>query len=280
MTKSFKKGDRVAGFTHGSHSTHLDYGCFAEIATAKADVSILIPDNLSFEEAATLGVGITTVGQGLYQSLKLPLPPAPATSPAKDILIYGGSTATGGLAIQFAKLSGYRVLTTCSKHNFAYVKELGADEAFDYNSESCVEDIKKATGGKLAVVFDCLSGGASLKISVAAMGSEGGVYSSLDPVDDKNVKAVNPKVDGKSTLAYSALGDAVDIGSFNIPARKEDLEFARDFWEKSRELLAEGKLKVHQVSVNEGGKGLQGALDGMDLLRKGKVSGKKLVYTL
>jgi NADPH:quinone reductase-like Zn-dependent oxidoreductase len=70
---------------------------------AKGDVQFKIPDHLSFEEAATLGIGITTVGQGLYQSLGLPLP----TQPAKEkypILIYGGSTATGTLAIQFAKL--------------------------------------------------------------------------------------------------------------------------------------------------------------------------------
>ena len=62
-----------------------------------------MPERLSFQDAATLGVGITTVGQALYQSLGFPLP----TEPAKEktsILIYGGSTATGTLAIQFAKL--------------------------------------------------------------------------------------------------------------------------------------------------------------------------------
>lgn len=45
----------------------------------------------------------TTVGQALYQSLKLPLPTQMAES-ALALLIYGGSTATGTLAIQFAKL--------------------------------------------------------------------------------------------------------------------------------------------------------------------------------
>lgn len=64
---------------------------------------MLIPRHLSFEEAATLGVGITTVGQGLYQSLGLPLPPLKVTEPT-PILIYGGSTATGILALQYARL--------------------------------------------------------------------------------------------------------------------------------------------------------------------------------
>lgn len=69
----------------------------------KGNLQIRIPDQISFEEAATLGVGITTLGQGLYQSLGFPL----LTEPAKDhppVLIYGRSTATGTLAIQFAKL--------------------------------------------------------------------------------------------------------------------------------------------------------------------------------
>ncbi len=80
---------------------------------------------MSFEEAATLGVGITTVGQGLYQSLGLPLP-GQGKGDGKVLLIYGGSTATGALAIQFAKLSGLTVVTTCSPRNFDYVKKLGA----------------------------------------------------------------------------------------------------------------------------------------------------------
>ena len=45
----------------------------------------------------------TTVGQALYQSLKLPLPMQPSEHPP-PLLIYGGSTATGTLAVQFAKL--------------------------------------------------------------------------------------------------------------------------------------------------------------------------------
>ncbi len=104
---------------------HKEDGAFGQIITAKGDVQMKIPDNLSFEEASTLGVGITTVGQALYQSLKLPLPNEPTTEKSY-LLIYGGSTATGSLAIQFAKLSGFTVAVTCSPRNFDYVKSLGA----------------------------------------------------------------------------------------------------------------------------------------------------------
>lgn len=61
-----------------------------------------IPDSVSDEEASTLGVGISTVGQGLYQSLGLPLPGEKEAG--YPLLVYGGSTATGSLAIQYAKL--------------------------------------------------------------------------------------------------------------------------------------------------------------------------------
>jgi len=62
-----------------------------------------IPETMSFEEAATLGTGVITVGQSLYMTMKLPLPTEPAEK-AIPILVYGGSSATGTLAIQYAKL--------------------------------------------------------------------------------------------------------------------------------------------------------------------------------
>lgn len=78
-------------------------GAFAEHITAKGDLALKIPDRLSFEEAATLGLGVSTIGQGLYQSLGLPLPNKPSEK-TLSVLIYGGSTATGTLAIQYVKL--------------------------------------------------------------------------------------------------------------------------------------------------------------------------------
>jgi NADPH:quinone reductase-like Zn-dependent oxidoreductase len=74
----------------------------------KGDIAMHIPPNLSFEEAATLPCGLATVALALYKHLSLPLPDFPINQEEKKdgraILIYGGSTATGTLAIQFAKL--------------------------------------------------------------------------------------------------------------------------------------------------------------------------------
>lgn len=79
-------------------------GAFAEYALVRDGHIAKIPESLSFEETATLGVGITTVGQALYMTMGLPLP---GNKPAKGVpfvLVYGGSSATGTLAIQYAKL--------------------------------------------------------------------------------------------------------------------------------------------------------------------------------
>ncbi len=50
-------------------------------------------------------------------------------------------------------------------------------------------------------------------------------------------------------------------------------------WELSRELLEQGKMKAHKPTVKKYGKGLDGALEGMEQMKAGKVSGEKLVFT-
>lgn len=104
VTSSWAPGDRIAGFAHGVNSAESEDGCFAEYCVVKDGVGMKVPASLTDEEASTLGVGVTTVGQGLYQSLGLPLPVPgkKANGTGEPVLIYGASTATGSLAVQFA----------------------------------------------------------------------------------------------------------------------------------------------------------------------------------
>ncbi len=105
VTRPFKPGDRVWGFAHGCHAAQPEDGTFAEYLVAMGDIALKIPDHMRFEEAASLGMQVYTVGQGLYQSLQLPWPTGPVKPEDKfPVLIYGGSTAMGTLAIQTAKL--------------------------------------------------------------------------------------------------------------------------------------------------------------------------------
>ncbi|KAJ5372363.1 hypothetical protein N7517_004369 [Penicillium concentricum] len=247
VKKQFKKGDRVCGFVHGANAVQPEDGAFAEYIVAKGDVQWKIPENMSFQEAATLGVGISTVGQGLYQSLKLALP----TEPIKDatpILIYGGSTATGTLAIQFAKLSGYKVLTTCSPRNFDLVRSLGADDVYDYKDAQAPAKIRKATDNKLKLVFDCISLESSAAFCDNAISTDGGEYSAL-----LSIKINRANVNDRFTLAYTTIGEAFSFGDIPFPAKPEDKAHAEKFIHIAEDLLAQGKVKVHPLrSVSMG----------------------------
>ncbi|TVY62569.1 Trans-enoyl reductase ACTTS2 [Fusarium oxysporum f. sp. cubense] len=278
VTKPFKNGDRVAGVVHGGNAVNNEDGAFAHYIVAKADLLLHIPNSLDFEKAATLGVGITTVGQGLYQSLKLPLPDKPSTN-GESVLIYGGSTATGALAIQFAKLSGLKVVVTASPKHFDYVRGLGADVVFDYKSETLVEELRKYTGGHLKHVFDCVSTEDTARKSVSVLGAAGS-YSGLRPLPDDVVAWISGRAKYNMTLAYTAIGEAFQFGPQPFPANPEDAAFARDFWSLTERLLAEGKIRVHKPKVNAHGSGLAAVLKGLEEVRNGTVSGEKLVYTL
>ena len=217
-------------------------------------------------------------GQGLYQALKLPLPDSPASTPF-PLLIYGGSTATGLLGIQFAKLSGAKVAVTCSPRNFDLVKSLGADAAFDYNSPTVVEDIKAWGNNAINLVWDCVVTPDTTKICVGALSDAGGRYQCLLFPDAELAKSINPKVEIGVSLAYTIFGEEFKKGKV-FPASAEDFERGKAFWELSQTLLAEGKVKPVKPEVNRGGKGLEGVLIGMDELKQNKVSGGKLVYTI
>lgn len=87
-----------------ANDANYENGAFARYIAVKGDIQMHIPDKVSFEEAAGVGVGIGTTGYALYRVLGLTLPPAKSDGTGKTALIYGGSTATGSVAIQFAKL--------------------------------------------------------------------------------------------------------------------------------------------------------------------------------
>jgi NADPH:quinone reductase-like Zn-dependent oxidoreductase len=222
---------------------------------------------MSFEEAATLGVGITTVAQGLYQELGLPLPPAKVKEPT-TVLIYGGSTATGTLAIQFAKHSGCEVIATSSAHNFDLLRKLGADQVFDYKDADVGAKIRKATNDKLKLAFDCIAEGKSFDITAAAISSSGGHMSALLAVKDYPRSDVKTKF----TLAYTALGE---VYSEKVGVSQEDYEFGVQFWKQAEEWFNSGKIKTHPIKVQNG---LAGIPQGLQDLKDGKVSGVKLVY--
>jgi NADPH:quinone reductase-like Zn-dependent oxidoreductase len=101
---NFEPGDRICVFTRGGDYMQLENGAFGQYIVAKADVLFHIPGPVSFEDAASFGLGAHTAGMGLYQKLGLRHPVNDESGNGDYLLIYGGSTASAALGIQLAVL--------------------------------------------------------------------------------------------------------------------------------------------------------------------------------
>ncbi|KAH7310211.1 putative zinc-binding dehydrogenase family oxidoreductase [Rhexocercosporidium sp. MPI-PUGE-AT-0058] len=270
-----KLGDRVCGAVQGMHSLTPKVGAFAEYVGATGFVTMRIPDAFSFEQGASLGSGLGTIGLALFRSLQVPgYPTKPAAEP-KNVLVYGGSTATGTMAIQLLKLSGLTPITTCSPRNFELVKAYGAEKAFDYNSPTCIADIKAYTKNSLKFVLDCISEPETMKFCYACIGRSGGKYTALEPYAE--FLHTRPTVKPDWVLGPTLLGKEIGWGPpFKQPGNPEVRDFAIMWFKTAQELLDAGKIKLHPLKSMPGG--FQGVLDGMSLLRNKQISGEKLVY--
>lgn len=80
--------------------------------------------------------------------------------------------------------------------------------------------------------------------------------------------------------AYTCIGEAYTMFGQYAEAVPENYRLCSQFWEVAKELFAEGKLAAHPQKVNLDGEGLEGVLKGLQIMRDGKVSGFKLVYSV
>ncbi|TVY35115.1 Dehydrogenase [Lachnellula occidentalis] len=144
----FKVGDRVVGLALCLSSAAE--AAFQEYTVLRDHMTSHIPNGLSYESASVIPLGLSTAASGLFQKgmLELQHPSVPPKPTGKSLLVWGGSTSVGCNAIQLAVAAGYEVITTASPKNFAYVKKLGASQAFDYSSPTIIPDLIAAFKGK------------------------------------------------------------------------------------------------------------------------------------
>ncbi|KAJ5593845.1 uncharacterized protein N7459_000053 [Penicillium hispanicum] len=275
----FKPGDAVYGVCHGGNNSEPEDGAFADMIACKEHTMMHKPDSLSFEESASLGVALVTVGQALYWVMKLPLPsPNIAPNSGPSLLVYGGSSATGTIAIQSAKLSGMRVYTTCSPSNRELVKSRGADAWFDYNQPDCIEQLK-ATGVSFPFIVDCIGSEESSVFCSKVLSPSGGHYHSIKAPLPEMFKAHRPEESAVATtaLGYTMLGEDFEMpGIATIPADPAQENFAKEWALLADNLVANGHIRPHAVQVREGG--LDGVLRGLEEMRSSGPRGQKMVY--
>jgi NADPH:quinone reductase-like Zn-dependent oxidoreductase len=99
-------GDRVCGAVHGFDPSDPRTGSFSNFVLATADILLKVPEGVGWQDAAAIGgTGIATLGIAFHQHL---LPGLSLCAPysqdgAFHVLVYGGGTATGTMAIQLLK---------------------------------------------------------------------------------------------------------------------------------------------------------------------------------
>jgi NADPH:quinone reductase-like Zn-dependent oxidoreductase len=115
----FRPGDQVYGYIRRHH---LQFGTYAEYATAPEGFWAHMPPELSFEQAAALPTPALTAHQTL-EALGL--------RAGESLFLIAGAGGVGHLAVQLASARGARIVATASERNHPFLRELGA-EPLDY----------------------------------------------------------------------------------------------------------------------------------------------------
>lgn len=156
----FKKGDRVYGVPN-----YLD-GSYTEYLTAKANQFAHMPHTINFNEASSLPACARMAWSGMVEKAKV--------KPGQRVLIHGAAGGIGNLALQFAKAYGAHVIGTASAHNADFLKQLGADEVIDYNTqrfEDIVSDIDVVFNATHTTTVD-----EALRLRSVKVLKEGGIF--------------------------------------------------------------------------------------------------------
>ena len=168
--KSFKAGDAVFG--------NSELGAYAEYLALKPEVIVLKPDNISFEEAASVPVASQTAWQGVFTHGGL--------AKGQTILIHGGAGAVGAYAVQFAHNAGAKVIATASSRDALFLQSIGVDQVIDYRSKKFEDEITE----KVDVVFD-LVGGDTQQRSYEVLKKGGRLVSTVQPVSKEEATKHN-----------------------------------------------------------------------------------------
>jgi NADPH:quinone reductase-like Zn-dependent oxidoreductase len=170
-------GEEVTDFEVGdlvySRVPQEQMGTLSEFVAVNSSAVCKKPENISFEEAASLPLAGLTALQSLeYAEIKK----------GDKVLIHAGSGGVGSFAIQYAKSKGAFVYTTTSTTNVAWVKELGADRVIDYK----VEDYKTIVKD-VDIVLDTL-GNEYSEDAFEVIKKGGKVVSVVGPLDEEIAK--------------------------------------------------------------------------------------------
>ena len=137
-------GQRVCALTPG--------GGYAEYCVAPAGHCLPVPDSLALDEAAALPETLFTVWHNVFER--------GYAREGETLLVHGGTSGIGTMAIMLGKHFGLTVVVTCGgADKCAAALKVGADHAIDYKAQDFVAEVARITGGKgVHVVLDMVAG--------------------------------------------------------------------------------------------------------------------------
>ena len=165
-----KEGDYVYGMADTNEKPSwfgfAATGSYAEFICTRADTLTIKPNNISFEEAATIPLCGLTAYQALVKKLKI--------KEGDNILINGASGGVGVLAVQISKAVGANITAIAAERNKELLLDLGADYFYDYK-KTLIIDLDK----KFDIIYDVVANSSYKKTKHLL--SKDGIYLSNIP---------------------------------------------------------------------------------------------------
>jgi putative PIG3 family NAD(P)H quinone oxidoreductase len=156
--EGWQVGDEVCALLAG--------GGYAEKVAVPGGQVLPKPDQVELAAAAALPEVVCTVWSNVFMLADL--------NPGETLLVHGGGSGIGTMAIQLAKANDTRVVVTAgSAEKLARCRELGADAGINYRDEDFVARVKDETAGRGADVILDLVGAAYLPRNVDALAADG-----------------------------------------------------------------------------------------------------------
>jgi putative PIG3 family NAD(P)H quinone oxidoreductase len=161
-------GPGVSGWAIGEEvCALLSGGGYAEKVAVPAGQLLPVPEGLDVVQAAALPEAACTVWSNVFMGLA-------HLRTGETLLVHGGASGIGTMAIQVAKAVGAKVAVTAgSPDKLARCRELGADVLINYREQDFVEEVRKATGGAGADVILDIMGAKYLARNVDALAVNG-----------------------------------------------------------------------------------------------------------
>jgi len=192
--KSHRVGDRVWTF---NGQWDRPFGTSAQMIALPAALAVSLPEPLTWEQGACLGIPVMTAHRCLF---------ADGPIAGKVVLVTGGAGVVAHYAIQLAKWAGAKVITTVSSDaKAAHARAAGADIVVNYRNENMAERINAATGGVDHVVD--VDFGKNLPVTAKILKPNGVVasYASSGDLEPKfpyrDLFALNPTI--RPVLVYT-----------------------------------------------------------------------------